>query len=247
MDDNVIQSLARKYQTPIYIFDGDDIENRYHYMKNLLPKQFDIFYSIKANPSLAICQVLQNNGSGIEVASEGELHLALKAGFNSSDILFSGPGKTYRELEYAIDKNIAAINVESFTELNVIHEIAKLKGKKVNVGIRINPNYESVKRNPVISMMGSGTQFGVDKNQLPSLFSYIKESDYLNLTCFHIYAGSQIFDYKVATAYFQEAIDLLSQIIEEHNLDIKILDFGGGFGISYDGRRQHFDFKKLWG
>ncbi|MGB8453608.1 MAG: diaminopimelate decarboxylase [Anaerocolumna sp.] len=247
MDDNKIASLTRKYLTPLYIFDGDNIEDNYQYMKKLLPEQFDVFYSVKANPSLAICQVLQNNGSGIEVASEGELRLALGAGFNPSDIIFSGPGKVYAELEYAIDQNITAINVESFGELEIIHKIAKLKEKKVNIGIRINPNYESVQRNPVISMMGSGTQFGVDVNQLPSLLSYIRETDYLDIICFHIYAGSQIFDYKVAAEYLLEAINLLSHIIAEHQLEIKILDFGGGFGVSYDGRKENFDFKSFAG
>jgi diaminopimelate decarboxylase len=247
MDDNKIESLARKYQTPLYLFDGDDIENVYQSMKNLLPKQFDIFYSVKANSTLAVCQVLQKNGSGIEVASEGELCLALEAGFNPSDILFSGPGKVYGELEFAIEKNIAAIIVESFRELEIIQEIAKLKGKKVNVGIRINPSYESVQKNPVISMMGSGTQFGVDKNELPSLLSYIQATDNLNLICFHIYAGSQIFDYKVASTYLHEAIKLLSHIIEEYHLDIKILDFGGGFGVSYDGKKETFNFNSFAG
>lgn len=245
MDDNKIELLVNKYQTPLYLFDGDDIERVYQSMKSLLPKEFSIFYSVKANPNLAICKIMRKSGSGIEVASRGELCLALEAGFNPEDILFSGPGKVEDELEFAIDKNIAAIIVESFAELKVINKIAMIKDKKVNIGIRINPSYESIQKNPVISMMGAGTQFGVDKNELGDLISYIKETDNLNLICFHIYAGSQIFDYTVASVYFNEAINLLSQVIEDYNLDIKILDFGGGFGVSYDGKKETFNFESF--
>ncbi|MCW6109101.1 diaminopimelate decarboxylase [Clostridium sporogenes] len=238
---NNMKLFAQKYGTPLYLFYADEMEKKYQMMKSSLPNQFEIFFSVKANSALAICQILQKNGSGIEVASKGELCLALNAGFSPSKILFSGPGKVYSELEYAIDNNIAAIVAESFHELKLIDEIARLKGKKVNVGIRINPNYESVQKNPVISMMGVGTQFGVDKNELPNIVNFLRETNNLNLTCFHIYAGSQIYDYKIAATYFNEATNMLSQIIKEYNLNIDIIDFGGGFGVPYN-KNEMFDF-----
>lgn len=241
MEDKRLWELAKKYGTPLYIFDADLIKNTYTMMKKEL-KDFEIFFSVKANPSLAICQVLKESGSSIEVASEGELRLALGAGFDPNNIIFSGPGKLKTEIEFALDNNIAALIAESFEEVQLINEIAKEKKSKVNIGIRINPSYESVQKNPVISMMGRGTQFGVDKNELDAIIPYIKEHPYLNLMCFHIYSGSQIFDFSVAATYFSEATKLVTNIIQQYKLEIELLDFGGGFGISYDGKKQDFDF-----
>lgn len=237
-----MKRIANKYGTPLYLYNGDSIKNKYLAMKNLLFNKFDLFFSVKANPSLGICQLLQQCGSGIEVASAGELLLAIKAGYQPKDILFSGPGKTYEELEYAVEMQIAAIIVESLSELAIINSIAEKQNRKIDVGIRINPSFDSVKKNPVISMMGVGTQFGVDQDQIKGVIDYIHNTKLLNLICFHIYAGSQICDYNVAATYFEESVMLLEDIIQTNCLDIKIIDFGGGFGISYDGKKNPFDF-----
>lgn len=142
MDDKQIKVLAQKYKTPLYLFDGDKIEETYLKMKNALPEPFEIFYSVKANPLFGICKLLQKNSSGIEVASAGELYLALEAGFNPKDILFTGPGKTYNELKYAIDSRIAVINAESFGEVILLNEIAANSNQVIDIGLRIHSNYK---------------------------------------------------------------------------------------------------------
>lgn len=242
MNDKQMKALAQKYKTPLYLFDGDKIEETYGDMKKSLPDKFEIFYSVKANPMLGICKVLQRNSSGIEVASAGELYLALEAGFDPENILFTGPGKTYSELEYAVDSKIAAINAESFKEITLIDEIAKRNNRIVDVGLRIHPNFKVSTKNPVISMMGTGTQFGVDIDEVPGILEYIESSDNLNLMCFHVYAGSQIFEPDMTIAYFEQTLKIFKELTDKYELHIKILDFGGGFGVSYDGKSKTFDF-----
>ncbi len=244
MNDRYLKELAEKYGTPLYVFDANNIQCTYYEMKKSIG-DIEIFYSVKANPSLAICQILQKSGSCIEVASKGELELAIAAGFEPHKIIFSGPGKIREEIEFALEKEIVALIAESFEEIQLINEIAEEKNCTVNIGIRINPSYESVQKNPVISMMGRGTQFGIDCTELESIIPYIKRHTHLKLMCFHIYSGSQIFDYNVAIVYFKEAIKLLHDIIKKYSLQIELLDFGGGFGISYDGKREDFDFNNF--
>ncbi len=242
---NKLYEMSKKYETPLYVFDGNKIRDTYYMMRDALGKRVEIFFSVKANPTLAVCQILKNAGSSIEVASKGELHLALAAGFDSQKIIFSGPGKLWSEIEFAIESDIAALIAESFEEVKLINQLAMEKEKVVNIGIRINPSYENVQKNPVVSMMGKGTQFGVDRNELNNIIPYIKKHPQLNLRCFHIYAGSQIFDCHIATEYFKEAVKLLTNVISEYELEIDIMDFGGGFGVSYDGRKEDFDFKSF--
>src|SRR3712207_4536845 len=90
--------MANKYKTPLYIYDGDELKERYEFMKENLPDNFEIFFSIKSNPNIGICQILNNINCGIEVASGGELLLARESGVEVKNIVFSGPGKTEEEI-----------------------------------------------------------------------------------------------------------------------------------------------------
>ncbi|CCL50727.1 Orn/DAP/Arg decarboxylase 2 [Clostridioides difficile] len=238
-------NIAKKYNTPFYLYDGDGVIDRYQFIKENLPGNFEIFFSVKANPNIGVCQILNSEGCGIEVASGGELLLAEESGVSSRNIIFSGPGKTEDEIQMAIEKNIASLIVESLQEIEVINSISRKLKKRVNVGIRINPSYDDIQKNPTISMMGVGTQFGIDREDLDKAINKINSLPRLNLNCFHIYAGSQIFEYKQAAQFFCEATKLIKRTIECHDLDISIVDFGGGFGISYDRRKKDFDFIKF--
>lgn len=240
-----LNSIARKYETPFYLYDGDGIKNRYKFMKENLPENFEIFFSIKANPNIGLCQILNSEGCGIEVASAGELLLAEESGVPTKNIIFSGPGKTEDELQMAIEKNIASLIVESLQEIELVNLISRKLNKRVNVGIRINPSYDAIQKNPTISMMGVGTQFGIDREDLDEAINKINSFPNLRLNCFHIYAGSQIFEYNQAAQFFYESTKLIKRIIDSHCLNISIVDFGGGFGISYDRRKADFDFIKF--
>lgn len=239
MEESLLIEQAERFGTPLYVFDGDEIANTYKNMIKQLPGGTEIFYSVKANPSLGICQLLKMHGSGIEVASSGELQLALKAGFKPEKIIFSGPGKSVEELEFAIETGIAAIIAESLNELEVIEQLSAKRDCKIDVGIRINPDYDLP--NAKIKMSGSGKQFGIDAYDLPEVMSFLKKAQHLRLLCLHIYVGTQIFEHETVLAHVRHMLEMARQIIEVYGIDLRIIDFGGGFGIPYFGEGKPFD------
>lgn len=240
MDDCLMIKQAERFGTPLYAFDGDGIANIYDRMTCLLPGGVEIFFSVKANPSLGICQLLRSFGSGIEVASAGELRLAIEAGFSPERIIFSGPGKTMEELEYAIENGIAAIIAESMSELDMLEQLANQRSCRVDVGIRLNPDYDLP--NARIKMAGSGKQFGIDVKDLPEVMSFFAKARHLQLVCLHVYVGTQIFEYEMVLTHVHHVLELARQIIEEHGIDLRMIDFGGGFGVPYFGEGNPFDF-----
>lgn len=240
MEDYMLMKLTEEFGTPLYVFNGDEISETYDTMIEQLGEGIEIFYSVKANPSLGICQLLKSRGSGIEVASSGELKLAIQAGFEPHKIIFSGPGKTIDELKYAVETGIASIIAESVSELEKLERLATENNCNINVGIRLNPSYDFP--NAKIKMSGSGKQFGIDGDTLSEVIEMLKKQPHLKLVCLHTYLGTQIFDYEQLLAHVSNLLEIARQIIEEHDIDLKIIDFGGGFGIPYFGEGTRFDF-----
>ena len=137
------EKIAKKFKTPLYCYSylklKNNIVNFKKYFNKINPL---ICFSVKSNSNVKLLREIKNFGLGADVVSKGEMMKALKAGIKSKKIVYSGVGKTYSELEYAINKNILLINVESKGELLAIEKIAKQKNKKVNIGIRLNPNID---------------------------------------------------------------------------------------------------------
>ena len=153
---------------------------------------------------------------------------AIKAGINNKKIVFSGTGKTFSELQYAINKNILLINVESKSELLIIEKIAKSKKKKINIGIRLNPNISS-KTLKQISTGKEGDKFGVDENEFINLVKYSKISKFLKLKCLSVHIGSQILSPKP----YEKMLKVIDRVINKTNYRFEFIDLGGGFGVSY--------------
>ena len=129
--------LLKEFNTPFYVYDAGIIRKKFLETKKTFA-DFDLFYSLKANPNLSICSLFRSIGANAEVASMGELYFALKAGFKPQQILFVGPGKTDEELEYAINSNIYAIVIESSNELRRVEKLGRRLNKEINALIRIN-------------------------------------------------------------------------------------------------------------
>ena len=132
-----VTAIANAHGTPMYVYDGDMIVSRYQALRESFPS-FEVFYSMKANPSMALVGLLRSLGAGSEIASGGELFLAKEVGHDPLDIVFAGPGKTDRELEDAIVSGIFAVNVESLRELERLSRIARLVGIPARAALRIN-------------------------------------------------------------------------------------------------------------
>jgi len=163
---------------------------------------------------------------------------ALKAGIKTKKIVFSGVGKTYLELEYAINKNILLINVESKNELLAIEKIAKLKKKKVDIGIRLNPN-TNPKTLKQISTGKEGDKFGVNENEFLNLVKYSKMSKFLKLKCLSVHIGSQILSIKP----YEKMLKVIDRVINKTGYRFEFIDLGGGIGISYEKNNKKFNFK----
>ena len=233
------EKLSKKFNTPLYCYSylklKNNIVNFKNYFKKINPL---ICFSVKSNSNSKIMKEIKNFGLGADVVSKGEMIKALKAGIIAKKIIFSGVGKTYSELEYAINKKILLINVESKSELLVIEKIAKLKKKKIDIGIRLNPNIDP-KTLKQISTGREGDKFGVDENEFLNLVKYSKVSKFLTLKCLSVHIGSQI----LSPRPYAKMLKVIDRVINKASYKFKFIDLGGGFGISYEKNNKKFNFK----
>ncbi len=238
VDEVSLHKLAKKYDTPLYCYSYERLKKniinfKFHF-KKLNPL---ICFAIKSNSNLSILKEIKKLGLGSDVVSKGELTQALKAGIKPKKIVFSGVGKSYSELEYAIDKKILLINSESKSEVFEIEKIAKLKKKSVNIGIRLNPNTDAKTLNK-ISTGKKGDKFGVNEKIFIELVKYIKKSKYLNLKCLSVHIGSQIFENKP----YEKMLKVINRIITNIKYEFEYIDLGGGMGISYQNEKKKFNY-----
>ena len=145
-----IQNIAKKFGTPAYCYSYKQLkENINNFKKNFKSFSPLICFAIKSNTNVNLIKEIKKFGLGADVVSMGELMMAIKAGINPKKIIFSGVGKTSNEISYAIDKKIFLINAESKSEIMEINRIAKLKRKKIQIGIRLNPNTDAKTLNQI--------------------------------------------------------------------------------------------------
>ena len=233
------EKLARKFNTPLYCYSYLKIKNNILNFKNYFNKINPLVcFSVKSNSNLTILKEIKNLDCGADVVSKGEMMKALKAGINTKKIVFSGVGKTYSELKYAINKNILLINVESLSELLIIEKIAKLKKRKVDIGIRLNPNTDA-KTLKQISTGREGDKFGVGEKEFLRLVQYAKLSKFLQLKCLSVHIGSQILSHKP----YEKMLKVIDRLIKKSHHEFEFVDLGGGIGISYEKNSKKFNFK----
>ena len=235
-----LTKVINKFETPIFCYSEKKINDNINNLKNSF-RSFSpiICFSTKSNSNLEILKLIKRNGLGADVVSKGELMIALKAGIKPKKIVFSGVGKTRSELIYAIDKNILLINTESKSEILEIENIAKSKSKKVDIGIRLNPNTDA-KTLKQISTGKKENKFGINEKTLIEVLKYIKGSKFLNLKCLSVHIGSQILDHRP----YQKMINVLDKLIRKIDFYFEYIDLGGGMGIDYNKDNKKFNYKK---
>ena len=235
-----IAKIAKKYGTPAYCYSFNRLKNNI----NLFKRNFKSFsplicFAIKSNTNLSLIREIKKFGLGADVVSMGELLLAIKAGINPNKIVFSGVGKTSDEIKFAIDKKILLINAESESEVKEIERIGRLKKKKVQIGIRLNPNTDA----KTISQISTGkkdNKFGINEKTLTNLINFCKNSKNIELKCLSVHIGSQILDYKP----YEKMLKIINRIINKINFKFEFIDLGGGMGISYDYRDKKLNYKR---
>ena len=233
------EKIVKKFNTPLYCYSylklKNNIINFKNHFSNIDPL---ICFSIKSNSNVKIIKEIKNLDCGVDVVSKGEMMKALKAGVNPKKIVFSGVGKTHSELEYAINKNILLINVESKSELLVIEKIGKIKKRKINIGIRLNPN-TNAKTLKKISTGREGDKFGVTEKEFLKLVYYSKLSKFLKLKCLSVHIGSQILSHKP----YEKMLKVVDKLIKKSNHLFEFIDLGGGMGITYEKNNKKLNYK----
>tara|TARA_B100001540_G_scaffold150226_1_gene133212 strand:+ start:133 stop:1347 length:1215 start_codon:yes stop_codon:yes gene_type:complete len=232
------KKLVKNFGTPIYCYSYEKLKKNINNFKSNFRKLKPLIcFSIKSNSNLNIIKEVKKLGLGADVVSKGELMQALKAGINPKKIVFSGVGKTYSELKYAVDKKILLINSESESEVMEIEKIAKSKKKIVDIGIRLNPNTDAKTLNK-ISTGKKGDKFGVNEKTFIKLLSYIKKSKYINLKCLSVHIGSQIIENKP----YEKMLKIIDRIVSKIEFKFDFIDLGGGMGIPYKNDNKKFDY-----
>lgn len=235
--------LAKRSNGPIYVYSKEIIKKKYELLRKNLPREFDIYYAIKANPFLDVVELLCSLGTGADIASGGELEVSYRAGIRSGKIGFAGPGKTEEELRTAIRSNIASINVESIPELLLIDRLALEFGKRQTLCVRINPQNEVI--NSGMRMAGGAKQFGIDEENLDEFFVVLSGLMNVEFKGLHIFAGSQVLDYRLLLEYFKNVLLIAINIQKKYHISVKILNFGGGFGIPYFAKEKELDLRSF--
>jgi len=235
-----VQDIAKKYGTPTYCYSYDRLKkNINNFQKNFKSFSPLICFAVKSNTNVNLIREIKKFGLGADVVSKGELMMALKAGVSPNKIVFSGVGKTSEEINFAIDKKILLINAESESEIREINRIAKIKKKKVKIGIRLNPNTDA----KTLSQISTGkkeNKFGVNEKTFFKLVNFCKSSKNIDLKCLSVHIGSQILDYKP----YEKMLRVIDRIIHKINHKFEFIDLGGGMGISYTYEDKKLNYKK---
>ncbi|MEC8253374.1 MAG: alanine racemase [Planctomycetota bacterium] len=228
VDGRPLTELAASFGTPLYVFSAAILRTRLAAVQAALGPRFDGLWSVKANPSVAVTAALRRAGAGAEIASIGELEVALAAGHSASDLRFAGPGKTDHELDVALTRGVGTIHVESLDELQSLADLAASRQAAAKVALRINLPQEL--QGARMRMGGRSSRFGVDLDQVPEAVEVIRARPHLDLRGLHVYGGTQTCD---AHAFAAHARALCAHAARwERELDVRIdeLDLGGGFG-----------------
>lgn len=222
--------LARRIGgTPFYAYDRALISRRVAELRAHLPTRVKLHYAIKANPMPALVCHLAGLVDGLDVASGGELAIALDTGIDACDISFAGPGKSPSELEQAVAAGVL-LNVESERELRLLADISAACGWPARVAVRVNPDFEL--KSSGMKMGGGAKQFGVDAEAVPALLAEIRHLG-LDFEGFHLFAGSQNLKAEAIVEAQTKSFELALRLADQAPRAVRCLNLGGGFGIPY--------------
>ena len=216
-------------QTPFYAYDRSLIAARVAQVRCALPLGVQLHYALKANPMPALVGFLQTLVDGMDVASAGELRLALNAGTDPKHIGFAGPGKRMAELRQAVAAGVL-LHVESAHELNALAEAAQTVGCAARVALRINPDWEL--RGAGMQMGGGAKPFGIDAEQTPAVLRSLHGYG-VCFEGFHVYPGSQNLRGSVIAESLRRSLHLVLRLAEDAPVPVKHVNLGGGWGIPY--------------
>jgi len=229
-----LKMLAEEVGTPFYCYSTATLERHYQVLDEAFKAtEHLICYAMKANSNQAVIKTMAKLGAGMDVVSEGELRRALAAGVPARKIVFSGVGKTAKEMAFALREGIACFNVESEPELELLSEVASRVGQRAAVSIRVNPDVDA-KTHAKITTGKADNKFGISYIKAPEVYARAAALPNIDVVGVDMHIGSQITD----LAPFEQAFKLMAELVatlkaQGHN--IRHLDLGGGLGVPYRG------------
>lgn len=228
-------------QTPFYVYDSNLVSDRIKKLKKQLPEEIHLHYAMKANPMPELVNFVATRIDGLDVASGGELRIALDSGMEPSKISFAGPGKRKEELMDAVVAGIT-INAESETELDRISKLGIDKDIRPRVAIRVNPDFEL--KTSGMKMGGRPTQFGIDAERVPEVLRNLTDKE-IQFMGFHIFSGSQNLKSEAIIDSQQKTFKLALELARHAPSSVRLLNIGGGFGIPYFQGDSALDIKPI--
>ncbi len=227
-----VPEIAQAVGTPFYCYSTATLERHYNvFRKSLTGLDALVCYALKANSNQAVIATLARLGAGADVVSEGEMRRALAAGVPASKILFSGVGKTAREIDFALDAGILCFNVESEPELELLSQRAAAAATIAPVSLRINPDVDA-KTHKKISTGNAENKFGIPRQRAREVYAHAAGLPGLRVRGIDMHIGSQITDLQPFDAAFAIMAELVKALRADGH-DIEHVDFGGGLGVPY--------------
>jgi diaminopimelate decarboxylase len=234
-----LESIAREVGTPTYVYSAAGIRDQYQRLRDAVARvDARLHYSVKANSSIAILALLRELGAGLDIVSGGELFRALKAGYSGRDIVFSGVGKTRREMEEALDAGVLLVNVESEQELLVLDEVARRLGVSAPVALRVNPEVLVDTPHPYTRTGEKGMKFGIPFDEALSVAKVAATLANVRLLGLDMHVGSQISQFAPYEVGLQRLLHLRREIERDTGVSLEYLDIGGGLAVTYDAERS---------
>lgn len=228
-------------RTPFYAYDSAVMTRKVQELRAAFPAEVEIHFAMKANPMPAVVKHFCGLVDGIDVASAGEMDVAIAAGMRPDLVSFAGPGKSPQELERAVAAGIV-INAESELELKRLAEIAHRSGVRPKVAIRVNPDFEL--KTSGMKMAGGPKQFGIDAERVPQVLRELATLP-LEFWGFHIYSGSQNLRPDIISDAQQKSAALAIELARHAPAPVRLLNLGGGLGIPYFPNEQPLDLAPI--
>lgn len=232
MFNNQTINRLQQIETPFYYYDLEVLNNSLSACKQASSKYgYHVHYAMKANFNNKVLNAIQQFGFGADCVSGNEVKAAIEYGFDKNNIVFAGVGKSDKEINLALDKDIFCFNAESVEELFVIDELAKAKNKIANIAIRINPNVDAHTHHFITTGLDEN-KFGINTWQLDDVVKTLRNCSHLQFLGIHFHIGSQITDMEVYKNLCTR-INEIQDWFTEKGFVVKILNVGGGLGVDY--------------
>lgn len=233
--------LTNEYDTPLYVIDEEKVRNNYKRVYGAFSAQyndFKIFYACKANTNLAVMRILEQEGSGIDAVSPGEIYTSLLAGFEPERILFTGNNATDDELKFAVDSGVT-INLDSISALRRLSNLTD--PEKVKISFRINPKVGAGHHEHCITG-GDLSKFGIMEEEAAEVYSMACDLGFTPIGI-HTHIGSGILDPEPFMLAVETLMDVAGRVKEQAGIKFEFIDFGGGLGIPYTPEESKLDIE----